>query len=70
MKNWMNLYTFLIDHVALSYCFGDRVATDIKYGLIKVNNAKPDNINMELKINDVVTVDGVEYKIKQEHLIN
>lgn len=63
MNNWMNLYTFLIDNVSDGYVFGDKVKTDIKYGIIKVNGMKPDDVNMRLNLGDIITVDRVDYKV-------
>lgn len=69
MKNWMNLYTYLIDHVDNKYCFGDRVQEDINYGKIKVNGATPEDINMPLKVGDKVTVYGLDFEVYQEQMI-
>lgn len=69
MKLWMNLYTFLIDHVDIKYCFGDCTYKEINAGRIKVNGKTPDSLNMDLKAGDIVTVNDFDYKVEEVQLI-
>lgn len=69
MRYWMNLYSFLIDHVNARYCFGNYTQRQINTGNITVNHQTPDNLNMDLKLGDIVTVDGIDYIVEQKHFM-
>jgi hypothetical protein len=67
MGSWMNLYTFLMDHVDIKFCFGDRTQEYINNGKIQVNRRMPDDINMPLITGDIVN--DKDYIVEQKHLI-
>jgi len=62
MVKYMNLYTFLIN-INPRFVFGEYTNEMIEDKRILVNGNKAEDINMEIKSKDVITIDGIDYTI-------